>query len=320
MARLLLTGATGFVGAATLRAALAAGHEVAVLLRPGRPAGRIAPYTGLFSRFDADLRNGDAVSAALSSYRPDAVIHAAWSGVANTVRNDPSQISDNIAASCGLVTAAADGGCRSFIAFGSQGEYGPLDKAIAEDELPRPTTLYGASKLAAFHLSAQLAAQRGLRFAWLRLFSTYGPDDNEGWLIPLLIRDMLAGRRPRVTLGTQKWDWLYIDDVAAAVMAVLESEASGVFNLGSGRPVAVRRAIELIRDFAAPDMQLVFGEVPFRPDQVMHMQADNARLRAATGWAPRMAFEDGIAHTVAWYRRKAALEAGDESETSRHAP
>jgi UDP-glucose 4-epimerase len=114
---------------------------------------------------------------------------------------------------------------------------------------------------------------------------------------------MLAGRRPRTTLGTQQWDWLHVEDVGRAIVAVAATPtAKGVFNLGSGRAVAVRTAIERIRDLAAPDMELVFGEIPFRPDQVMHMQADISRLTAATGWMPSISFEEGLAQTVAWTR------------------
>lgn len=299
--RLLVTGAGGFVGAATVRAALAAGHEVAALLRPGSQAPRLAGLSQAL-RLEADLRDAPAVTAAMQRFRPEAVLHLAWGGVANTARFDRAQTTDNIEAACGLLESAAGAGAHSFIGLGSQGEYG-AGNGMREDALPTPTTLYGAAKVAALFLTRQLAAQAGMRHAWLRLYSTYGPGDNPGWLIPTLVTEMLAGRRPRTTLGTQSWDWLHVDDVARGILAVAETRAAeGVFNLGSGRAVTVRSAIERIRDLVAPDMELVFGEIPFRPDQVMHMQADISRLTAATGWQPRIALEDGLAQTVAWYR------------------
>ncbi len=116
---------------------------------------------------------------------------------------------------------------------------------------------------------------------------------------------MLAGRRPCTTLGTQKWDWLHVDDVARAIISVAATPtAGGVLNLGSGCAVPVRWAVERIRDFAAPGMELTFGEIPFRPDQVMHMQADISRLTQATGWAPSIPIAEGLASTVAWYRAR----------------
>jgi nucleoside-diphosphate-sugar epimerase len=278
------------------------GHEVAAPVRLDSPAHRLAPFDGRYRRLPLDLRDSARLTAAMAEFRPDAVLHLAWSGVANSARFERKQISDNIETACVLTEAAATSGARAFIGVGSQGEYGAASD-MSEDSLPRPTSLYGAAKVAALFLTRQIARQAGLRHAWLRLFSTYGPDDNDGWLIPMLITEMLAGRRPRTTLGTQKWDWLHVHDVARAIVAVADTPtAEGVFNLGSGCAVPVRWAVEHIRDFAAPGMELTFGEIPFRPDQVMHMQADISRLKAATGWAPSIPIAEGLASTVAWYR------------------
>ncbi|MEO6716868.1 MAG: NAD-dependent epimerase/dehydratase family protein, partial [Novosphingobium sp.] len=298
----MITGATGFVGAKCLELALADGHEVAATVRPQSPARRLAPFAGRFEQLTLELNDRLALTQALSAFRPDAIIHLAWAGVANAARFDLTQISENIDAACALVEAGAAAGCKAFIGTGSQGEYG-AGSTMLEDALPSPSTLYGAAKVSTLYLTRQLAAQNSMRHAWLRLFSTFGPDDNEAWLIPTLISKMLRGERPQTTLGTQFWDWLYIDDVARGVLAAATSHsAQGVFNLGSGEAIQVRRAIEAIRDLAAPGMELVYGEIPFRPDQVMHMQANAERLKAATGWNPLVPFATGIAMTVAWYR------------------
>lgn len=300
--KLFVTGASGFVGAALTRIALADGHELVAPVRPGSPARRLADLEGRYQRLDVDLTDQEALAAAVVSHRPDAIVHLAWAGVGNALRFDRLQITENIATVVTLVEAAAQAGTQAFIGVGSQGEYG-AGSTMAEDCLPTPTTLYGAAKVAALFLSRQLAVQDGLRHAWLRLFSTYGPDDNDGWLIPMLVQEMLAGRRPKTTQGTQFWDYLYVDDVARGILAAATTPtAEGVFNLGSGEAVQVRAVVETIRDRAAPGMELVFGEIPFRPDQVMHMQADNSRLRAATGWAPQVGIDEGLARTVDWYR------------------
>lgn len=302
--RLFITGASGFVGAATLGAALTAGHEVAATVRSGSKAERLVPYEGRYHRVSIDLRDTASVADAMAAFRPDAVLHLAWWGVANAARFNRAQVTDNVETACALTEAAAAAGASAFIGVGSQGEYG-AGAEMHEDVLPRPTSLYGASKVAAMFLTAQLARQTGLRHAWLRLFSTFGPGDNDGWLIPMLISEMLAGRRPKTTLGTQYWDWLYVEDVARAILAVATTpRAEGIFNLGSGQATQVRSVVERIRDLVAPGMELVFGEIPFRPDQVMHMQADISRLTEATGWTPRVSMHNGLAETVAWYRRR----------------
>ncbi len=302
--KVFLTGAAGFVGAATLQALLADGHEVAAPVRPGNSAPRLAPFEGRYRRLEMDLRDGDGVAAAVAACHPECVMHLAWWGVANNARFERRQIAENLDVACALVEAAVASGASSFVGIGSQGEYGGIEP-MREDVLPEPTTLYGASKLAALFLTRQLAAQASMRHAWGRIFSTYGPGDNEGWLIPSLINTMLAGIRPQVTLGTQYWDWLYVEDVARAIVAMATTPtAEGIFNIGSGKPVMVRSVIEAVRDLAAPGMELEFGEIPFRPDQVMHMKADIGRLTSMTNWRPRVSMDIGLALTVASMRGK----------------
>jgi nucleoside-diphosphate-sugar epimerase len=101
----------------------------------------------------------------------------------------------------------------------------------------------------------------------------------------------------------QRWDYLHVDDVVRALMAVAtERQAFGVYNLSSGQAVRVRDIVERIRDLIDANLPLGFGEVPYRPDQVMHLQGSSKRLTRETGWRPMVDLESGLARTVAWYR------------------
>jgi nucleoside-diphosphate-sugar epimerase len=295
--KLLITGASGFLGAAVARAALAEGHEVTGIGRDPSPP-RLADISETLAYHRLDLGEAEALEALCGRVKPDAVIHCAWDGVSGKSRSSLAQLA-NVDAACRLAKAAADAGATKFIGIGSQAEYGRMDRRIDENELPRPDTLYGAAKLAACHLAGQLAAQGGTDFAWLRLFAIYGPGDNGNWLIPSLIAEMRAGRRPRTSPGTQKWDYLYVDDAARGVLAASATpRATGIFNLASGRPVAVRTIVEHLRDLMAPHLDLVFGEIPFGKAQIMHLEGDPTRLCADTGWSPRVDLEEGLARTV----------------------
>jgi nucleoside-diphosphate-sugar epimerase len=294
--RLLVTGAGGFVGAAVVKAAVAAGHDVIALVRNGR--ARLAPVANRVSLERVDLSDTAAVAALLASAKPDIVVHSAWEGVGGPSRAGDIQL-ENIRTTVALTDAAIAAGARKFVGIGSQAEYGRYDRKITEADLPQPTMLYGAAKLAACHLAAQRCREAGLSFAWLRLFSVYGPGDNANWLIPSTAAALVRGQAPKCTEGTQKWDYLHIDDVADGVLAAAVTErATGVFNLSSGNPVAVRAIVELLRDMAAPELELAFGEIPFGPDQIMHLEGDNSRLREATGWAPRISIGAGLRQVV----------------------
>ena len=294
--RFLVTGAGGFVGAAVVNAAVAAGHEVVALVR--NDTSRLTSIADRISMQRVDLADTTAVAALLHSAKPAVVIHSAWEGVGGALRSGDIQL-DNIRTTVALADAAIAAGARKFVGIGSQAEYGRYDRKIVETDLPQPTMLYGAAKLAACHLAAQRCREAGMAFAWLRLFSVYGAGDNSNWLIPSAAVALVRGKPPLCTAGTQKWDYLHIDDVADGVLAAATSDrATGVFNLSSGNPVAVRQIVETLRDFAAPDLKLNFGAIPFGPDQIMHLDGDNGRLRAATGWSPRVPLAEGLRQVV----------------------
>ena len=303
--KVLLTGATGFLGAHLFRRLLRERVEVALLLREHSDTRRIDPITSSATIIRGDLRDLGTANEAIQKFRADTVIHTAWAGVMNKFRNEALQLDDNLMPTINLLRLALDNGCRNFIGLGSQAEYGPANKIISESEPAKPTTLYGATKLATSILAEQLCAQAGARFAWLRVFSTYGPGEDPEWMIPYLIRKLLAGEKPALTACEQKWDYLYAADAAEAIWSVVNSNASGVFNLGSGQVYTLRHIVEQIRDQIDPALPLGFGEVPYRPDQVMHLQADISRLTAATGWRPLTSLEQGIAEDIVWYKKEA---------------
>src|SRR5215472_18844102 len=150
MPRLLITGAGGFVGAAIAKAAALAGDDVVALVRSG--ASRLAGIARSISLERADLADTQRVAELMSSVRPDIVIHSAWEGVGGALRSDDIQL-ENIRTAVALADAAIASGARKFVGIGSQAEYGRYDRRILESDLPQPTRLYGAAKLAANHLA-----------------------------------------------------------------------------------------------------------------------------------------------------------------------
>lgn len=301
---LLVTGAGGFLGAAVVRQALADGHSVAALSRTPAPE-RLRGLSGPLTTHAIDLADCDAVARTLQEIAPGVVIHCAWEGVGGARRAGDVQL-DNIATTVALADAAIAAGARKFVGLGSQAEYGRFDRRIVESDLPCPTMLYGAAKLSACHLVRQRCGDARISFAWLRLFSVYGPGDNPNWLIPSVAAALARGEVPKCTLGTQLWDYLHIDDAAAGTLAAaVAADATGTFNLSSGRPVAVRAIVERLRDLLAPGLSLRFGEVEFGPQQIMHLEGDSTRLTKATGWAPRIDTLAGLADVAMEWRRAA---------------
>ncbi len=307
--RCLVTGATGHVGAFVTKALIARGCEVAVLARPGSDLWRIADCLDQVTVLRGSLGDLGEAQPALEDWRPEYVFHLAWAGVTSAYRSDPAQITRNVAGSLSLFEAAHRAGMTVWVGIGSQAEYGPVPGILREDLPPQPQTAYGVAKHSLARLTETLCAMTGTRFLWLRLLAAYGPMDDPRHLIPGVIEQLLSGERPALTPGEQLWDYLYVEDAAEAICRLaLDTAASGVFNLGSGQAQPVRVLVETIRDLIDPALPLGFGDLPYRPDQVMHLEADISRLKSAAQWQPQTVLQDGLRRTVDWHRRRRAGE------------
>ncbi|HEX2581429.1 MAG TPA: NAD(P)-dependent oxidoreductase [Dongiaceae bacterium] len=292
--RCLVTGATGFLGSYVVREALARGHKVAAFIRPDGDRSRLADCLDRIEIITGDLLAIEKAETGLANFAPELALHLGWHGVAGGDRNAITQ-ADNIVATVKLCAFLGQIQTRAFVGAGSQAEYGPANRIIDESALTRPTTLYGIAKLSAALMAERMCAERHMRFAWLRVFSTYGPGDNPHWMIPSLISALRRGETPKLTACEQKWDFLHAEDAARAFLAVAETdEAQGIFNLGSGEAPPLVETVMMLRDAVAPLAKLDIGAVPYRPDQVMHLQADISRLRRTTGWQPRRSLREGL--------------------------
>jgi nucleoside-diphosphate-sugar epimerase len=238
----------------------------------------------------------------LADFAPEVFYHLGWIGVGNAHRYDLEQY-DNPRQVIDAIKLAAQVGCHRWVGTGSQAEYGPANRRLDEQAPLRPTTLYGAAKVASWALGQILGERLGLRMVWARVFSTYGPGDAAGWMLTDVIGTLLRGGCPALTQGVQLWDYLHVDDAAEALYRLGAAPcAEGVYNLGSGQARTIRSIVETVRDLIDPTLPLGFGEVPYRPDQVMHLEADVTRLRRDVGWEPRVDLETGLADLIASLR------------------
>lgn len=290
----VITGASGFIGAATAADLIASGHKVTALLRTGSNLARLDSIASLNRLQYSSLSDSNTVTA-LKAYQPDVFIHCGWRGVSGQDRNEAFQVTDNIRMSMESVELAAKVGCHRWVGLGSQAEYGNQNRRLDETAPLRPTTLYGKAKLAAGIACLALAEARGLSSAWLRVFSTYGPGDSPHWFLQYALREFRAKRAPELTLCTQLWDYLHVADAARAISATATTpQAIGHFNLGSGYALPLRHWLDLLRSATRCTIEPKYGAVPFRPDQVMHLEADISRLTEVTGWQPSISPAEGI--------------------------
>lgn len=301
--RCFVTGATGLIGSRLVRLLLEQDCQVGVLVRPTSDLWRIQDVLHRLHVITGELALIEQSCSAIQWFAPDVVFHLGWYGVSNRHRNDPAQVTHNLCGSLKLLQSAHEGGCQRWVGLGSQAEYGPYDGALKEDLPTRPVTIYGLVKLCVGLLSQKLCETYGIGFTWLRLLAAYGPMDDPQHMIPYVILTLLRGQRPTLTQGEQRWDYLYAKDGARAIwQAATHSAAQGTFNLGAGEAHAVSSIVQRIRDLIDPDLPLGLGEIPYPPDQIMHLQADITRFREATDWTPQVELDEGLQRTVEWFR------------------
>ncbi|CAB4831866.1 unannotated protein [freshwater metagenome] len=296
--RVVVTGSSGFLGSWIARV-LAKAHETTALVRPSSDTYRLTGIDGL------RIERQESVDwpTFLSAAKPDALILADWWGVGNHDRNDARQFG-NIERMERLALAARDAGVSLVVGVGSQAELGPVSNRITEDLPDNPTTEYGKAKVAARIAAQQVLDGSATRFAWLRIFSTYGPSDTDTWLIPQLIDTLTKGEVMALTKGEQEWSYLHAFDLARAFEAVIENPSmSGVINVGNPKTIILKNAIHIIADKLSANHLLGFGTMDYRPDQVMKLEPACESL-TAIGWKPVVSFENGIAQTIQWRHRE----------------
>jgi UDP-glucose 4-epimerase len=301
--RILVTGASGFVGSYLTKYLIAQGHSVAIVVRNPRTSARLKEVLSQVTLIESSLEQYLGEKKAFKEFRPDIVYHLAWEGV-DKINRDSNNHDINFLNTLNLLKLAYEFGCQSFVGLGSQAEYESSSTALNESSNTNPKSAYGKSKLETFNSSHDLARELGIRFSWIRLFSAYGYSDHENALIPFVIRKLLSKQSPNLTLGEQFWDFVYIDDAVKAIAAVgMETHASGVFNLGSGTAVSIRGTLETLKSIIKTEVELGFGKIPYSLQQIMHLEADIARIKTVTGWQPETTLYNGLTKTVAEYQK-----------------
>jgi UDP-glucose 4-epimerase len=297
--KVLIVGATGFLGRALVKRLHRDGVSTYSLLfddRPRRPlpAGQVIESR---SSAAADIR------AALEGGNFDCVYHAAAAGVSPAERDPQALLDGNLGLISNVLLAMENSPPRRFVYTGSCAEYSRAEppQLISEQHPTLPRSLYGAAKAAASIWATALAQRLGISLVTLRLFHIYGPGEASSRLVPYLVDCLRHEVRAKLTKGEQYRDVLYIDDAVSALLAAgaapVLSEA--VYNVCSSRPVSVRGLADTAAHVLGKSTDfLEFGALPYRFDEEMWIVGDNRRFFHDTNWSPAFSLEEGLTHVV----------------------
>lgn len=304
MKRIAIIGATGAIGTALLDKCIDYGTEAYVFIRPESKRKERVPQDDKIHFISCGMKDMAALDVA-NIPQIDTFYQFAWTGTHGTdARNEMDDQIANIQYTIDAVRLASRLGCKTFVGAGTQAEYGRVEGVLKPDTPCNPENGYGMAKLCAGQMSRIECAKYGIRHVWGRIVSTYGPRDGDHSMVSCAIRDCLQGKVPQFTKGEQLWDYLYSGDAGEAFYRMGQSGKNGaIYVLGSGKTRKLREYIEVICNTANPNVNPVFGTVPYMDKQVMHLQADISDLSRDTGFEPTVSFEDGIRETVDWVKQ-----------------
>ena len=294
--RILITGATGFLGSAIAHACVASGIEVSAIRRPHSNLTRLS---GIVERITFHDNTDAGVAAALNCQGGcDAVIHAATCYGRNGETN-ATLLETNTNFPLIILEKSLDLGTSLFI---------NIDTVLSAQ-----INAYALSKRQFADWGHMLCKSGMMRFVNVRLEHLFGPGDDPSRFLTYIIRQFLANAESvSLTEGSQMRDFIYINDAAAGIMQILNAKEKlpagwSEIDLGSGQLVSIRQLVERIHHLMESNTQLCFGKIPYRANEPMKSIADISKI-VELGWTCRMPLEDGLMETINFEKSKLLVD------------
>jgi nucleoside-diphosphate-sugar epimerase len=294
--RVLVTGSTGFIGRYLVRQLVAGGAEVWCGVLPTEiPVGRgLLPAQA--PQIPLDVREAASVNHAIDKSEPEIVFHLAAVGVTDPNGDPHAALAVNTHGTIHLLEALREQPPTRIVLVGTCYEYGARETREGLD----PFNIYAASKVAAWAFARAYWRVFDLPVVLARLFQVYGPGQAPDTLIPSGIHAALDGEDFPMTPGEQRRDFIFVEDVAAGLMAL--GRATGVdgcsLDVGTGQAHSVRQVVQQIWSIVGAQSQLLPGALPYRPGAPMHLVADVEPTVQRTGWRATTSLEAGLRATV----------------------
>jgi nucleoside-diphosphate-sugar epimerase len=297
MKKVLVSGATGFIGRHCLPLLADKGYEVHAVT-PDQPIPGVVAVIW----HQADLLNSREVQKLMAEVRPCHLLHLAWFTVPGEYWNSLENIRW-LQASLELLQVFGRHRGQRVVVAGTCAEYDWRYGYCSETITPlNPSTLYGVCKHSLQLVLAALAEKMGFSAAWGRIFFLFGPFEHPARLVPQVISSLLKGGPAECSHGRQVRSFLYVRDLADAFVQLLDSQVTGPVNIDSGQPVALKEIIyQIATQLGHPELIRLGARTPLANEPHL-LLADVSRLFQEVGWRPRYSLEEGLEETIQWWR------------------
>ena len=300
--KIFVTGGTGFIGSHTVRALAGRGYELMLLIRDNARACSTDRSISEVASVCGDLADINGWKYRFMEFRPDAVLHLAWEGLPDY---GIDMCMRNLNYGLQLFRLAGEAGCKCVVATGSCWEYAHRTGGITENSPIESSAVFPAAKNSLRIMGEAMSRHYGMHFYWPRLFFVYGPGQRATSLIPSVIISVEAGREPEVRNPESRNDFIYITDVADAVVWLIEKMPEGiVYNVGSGNSTSVSDIISAV--YETMGIKQHPNNTNKRPPEreADDFWADIGVISNDTGWSPKYNIRAGIKATVDHYNRE----------------
>jgi nucleoside-diphosphate-sugar epimerase len=294
--KIIVTGASGFIGSALVRSMVSMGHSVIAIVHSEKSDIRQLNKSGaevIYCNTQEIRSLGEKISGPV-----DSCVHLAWVGSYGFEKSDYEVQIGNVRDTLELIETLSSMGVKKLVCSGT----------IAEKEVIRnfgtgsknlPSNYYAVAKVAAHMMSEILCGKKGIGLNWCYISNAYGPGDRSTNFINSAVTKMLSGERTSFSSGNQLYDFTYIDDVVNAIAGILSDGVPGkTYYVGSSKCRPLKDYIKVIRDSIDPDISLHFGEVPSSDSSLDTQDYDISELSKDTGYEPVVPFEKGILKTI----------------------
>jgi len=306
--KILVTGATGFMGSCLARRLVREGQDVHVFTRQSSNPWRIADIREELTEHSVELRDAGSVEQAVRSIGPRIIYHCAAHGTFYGQKDTTAILESNFLGTINLLRACEKTGFDYFVNTGSSSEYGIKSRPMKEDEVLEPTGDYGVSKAAASLYCQSEGKTKQLPIVTLRLFSPFGPWDDPKRLVPYVIASLLREEAPRLSTPASVRDYIFIDDVLEAYSAVVKQLFHGeIFNIGSGAQHSLGDVVSTIRNVLQNGPEPVWGAMEKQRPEPEHWVANIDKAGQRFNWKPSTPLKQGLEQTVAWMKTHLSL-------------
>ena len=308
--KILITGATGFVGAYLTENLVIEDHEVIAVIRTNSNKWRLSKIISNINCLEIDLCDSFNLNTIIKQLNPEIIFHFAAYGGYPFQKETLKIIHTNLIGTVNLVDACLNIDYKAFINIGSSSEYGTKINPMKETDVLEPINAYGVAKASATLYCHMIAKTQNRSIATVRLFSPYGCYEDKSRLIPSVILSCLKGKNPELSSGAAVRDFIFIEDVIELLKTVSSSKNIGgkIYNGGSGKQHSVEEMVNAIIQQVDTKIKPAWGCLEGRvSDAAQKWEADMSLVKRELNWQPKFTLETGVKKTVEWYKKNIEL-------------